>query len=62
MKGTLERDWLRHVYVKSFGCPTNIADGEVISGCLLEAGYEIVESPRNADVLIYNTCAVKSPT
>lgn len=62
MKRTLERDWLRHVYVKSFGCPTNIADGEVISGCLLEAGYEVVESPRDADVLIYNTCAVKSPT
>jgi threonylcarbamoyladenosine tRNA methylthiotransferase CDKAL1 len=62
VKRTLDRDWLRHVYVKSFGCPTNIADGEVISGCLLEAGYEVVESPQDADVLIYNTCAVKSPT
>lgn len=34
----------------------------MISGCLLDAGYEVVESPRDADVLIYNTCAVKSPT
>jgi len=53
---------LHRVYVKSFGCSTNFADGEVIAGCLSDAGYEIVDSPENADVLIYNTCAVKTPT
>ena len=58
----MERKRSRRVYIKSFGCPTNIADGEVISGCLLKAGYDVVGKPREADVLIYNTCAVKSPT
>jgi len=53
---------LHRVYVKTFGCSTNFADGEVIAGCLSDAGYEIVDSPENADVLIYNTCAVKTPT
>ncbi|MGQ9460054.1 MAG: tRNA (N(6)-L-threonylcarbamoyladenosine(37)-C(2))-methylthiotransferase [Candidatus Bathyarchaeaceae archaeon] len=52
----------KRVYVKSFGCPTNLADGEVIAGCLSEAGYNVVEGVQNADILIYNTCAVKSPT
>ncbi len=52
----------RRVYVKSFGCPTNLADGEVMTGCLSEAGYEIVERVQDADILIYNTCAVKTPT
>ncbi len=52
----------KRVYVKSFGCPTNIADGECIVGCLSRAGYEIVENVDAADILIYNTCAVKSPT
>jgi MiaB-like tRNA modifying enzyme len=52
----------KRVYVKSFGCPTNLADGEVIAGCLSEAGYDIVERAQSADILIYNTCAVKSPT
>jgi len=52
----------RRVYVKSFGCPTNLADGEVIAGCLSEAGYNVVEGVQSADILIYNTCAVKSPT
>jgi len=52
----------RRVYVKSFGCPTNLADGEAIAGCLSRAGYEIVGGAQSADILIYNTCAVKGPT
>ena len=52
----------KRVYVKSFGCPTNIADGECIAGCLSSAGYEVVENISDADILIYNTCAVKTPT
>ncbi|MEM2971725.1 MAG: tRNA (N(6)-L-threonylcarbamoyladenosine(37)-C(2))-methylthiotransferase [Candidatus Bathyarchaeia archaeon] len=50
------------VFVKSFGCSTNLADGEVLAGCLAEAGYKIASSPLNADLIIYNTCAVKGPT
>jgi MiaB-like tRNA modifying enzyme len=50
------------IYVKSFGCPTNLADGEVIAGCLSEVGYDIVERALSADIIIYNTCAVKTPT
>lgn len=50
------------IYIESFGCSTNIADGKVIAGCLKEANYEIVDNPSIADMLIYNTCAVKSPT
>jgi len=53
---------LKRVYVRSFGCPTNLADGELIVGCLSEAGYDVVERVEDADVLIYNTCAVKTPT
>ncbi|MEM3536837.1 MAG: tRNA (N(6)-L-threonylcarbamoyladenosine(37)-C(2))-methylthiotransferase, partial [Candidatus Bathyarchaeia archaeon] len=46
----------------SFGCSTNLADGEVLAGCLAEAGYELVDSVSAADLVIYNTCAVKGPT
>jgi len=52
----------RRVYVESFGCPTNLADGEVVAGCLSRAGYDIVEEAQSADILVYNTCAVKAPT
>jgi len=50
------------VYIKSFGCSANLADGEVIAGCLSEAGFEVVKNPKDAEFLVYNTCAVKSQT
>jgi len=50
------------VFVKSFGCSTNLADGEALAGCLAEAGHELVDSVSVADIVIYNTCAVKGPT
>ena len=50
------------VFVKSFGCSTNFADGAVLGGCLARAGYELDSSVSAADVVVYNTCAVKGPT
>ncbi len=50
------------VFLKSFGCSTNLADGEVLAGCLAEAGHKLVDSVSAADLVIYNTCAVKGPT
>jgi MiaB-like tRNA modifying enzyme len=50
------------VFVKSFGCSTSLADGEVLAGCLEEAGYSLVDHPSEADMIVYNTCAVKGPT
>ena len=51
-----------HVFVKSYGCSANLADGEVLAGCLAKAGYKLADSASKADVVIYNTCAVKGPT
>lgn len=50
------------VFVKSFGCSANLADGEVLAGCLAKAGFELADSALAADMVIYNTCAVKGPT
>ncbi|KON31387.1 hypothetical protein AC478_02890 [miscellaneous Crenarchaeota group-1 archaeon SG8-32-3] len=51
-----------HVFVKSYGCSANFADGEVLSGCLAKAGYKLAVSVSEADIAVYNTCAVKGPT
>jgi len=50
------------VFVRNFGCSANTADGEVLAGCLAQAGFQLASSESEADVLIYNTCAVKGPT
>src|SRR3989304_9550231 len=50
------------VFLKSYGCAANFPDGEVRAGCLRETGFELSESVKTADVLVYNCCAVKGPT
>ncbi|MEM1564092.1 MAG: tRNA (N(6)-L-threonylcarbamoyladenosine(37)-C(2))-methylthiotransferase [Candidatus Bathyarchaeia archaeon] len=50
------------VFLKSFGCSTNLADGEVMAGCLARAGFKLVDNLADAEIVVYNTCAVKGPT
>lgn len=50
------------IYVQAFGCSSSLADGEVLSGCLAAHGYDLVTSLPEADLVVYNTCAVKGPT
>lgn len=49
-------------FIKSYGCSSNLADSQTITGCLLSAGFKQVNSIEDADIVIYNTCAVKGPT
>jgi threonylcarbamoyladenosine tRNA methylthiotransferase CDKAL1 len=50
------------VFIRSFGCTANLADGEVLAGCLAAAGFELAACESLADVVVYNSCAVKGPT
>jgi threonylcarbamoyladenosine tRNA methylthiotransferase CDKAL1 len=50
------------IFVRSFGCSANLADGEVLAGCLAQAGYTLAETEAEAEVVVYNSCAVKGPT
>ncbi|MBQ5317677.1 MAG: tRNA (N6-isopentenyl adenosine(37)-C2)-methylthiotransferase MiaB [Oscillospiraceae bacterium] len=46
-------------YLHSFGCQQNVSDGEKILGLLTELGYGITNDATSADMIIYNTCAVR---
>ena len=50
------------VYIESYGCTFNKADGQIIAGVLLENDIDIVNDIEEADVIIVNTCYVKLPT
>ncbi len=39
-----------------------MADGEVLAGCLKQADFQLATSEVEADVIIFNSCAVKGPT
>ncbi len=46
-------------FVHTYGCQGNVADGERLEGMLVEMGYELVDSSENADLILYNTCAIR---
>lgn len=46
-------------HVHTFGCQQNVSDGEKIKGMLQGMGYEFCTAPADADLVIYNTCAIR---
>ncbi|HEV7709336.1 MAG TPA: tRNA (N6-isopentenyl adenosine(37)-C2)-methylthiotransferase MiaB, partial [Asanoa sp.] len=48
----------RTYQVRTYGCQMNVHDSERISGLLEEAGYVRAEAD-DADVVVFNTCAVR---
>ncbi len=47
------------VYIETYGCQMNVSDTELMLGKLTETGYEPVDSPDGADVILVNTCAIR---
>lgn len=46
-------------YIRTYGCQANVRDGESLSGMLEMMGFSSCESEWDADVMIFNTCAVR---
>ncbi len=46
-------------HVHSFGCQQNVSDGEKIKGMLAQMGYGFTGTPEGADLVLFNTCAVR---
>jgi tRNA-2-methylthio-N6-dimethylallyladenosine synthase len=47
------------VYIYTYGCQMNVHDSEKMLGALGESGYHHAESPEKADLVIFNTCAIR---
>jgi tRNA-2-methylthio-N6-dimethylallyladenosine synthase len=47
------------VYVETYGCQMNVSDSELMLGKLAAHGYDSVDSPEGADVILVNTCAIR---
>ena len=45
--------------VDTFGCQQNVADGQMLQGMLETMGFGFTDDPKEADVVILNTCAVR---
>jgi len=49
------------IYTVSLGCPKNLVDTEIMLGNLTREGWEVVDDPRAASLLLVNTCAFIAP-
>lgn len=49
----------RKVFIKTYGCQMNVRESEQLALDLRAAGHEIVNSEKEADVFILNTCSVR---
>jgi threonylcarbamoyladenosine tRNA methylthiotransferase CDKAL1 len=50
------------VWIEAYGCSASIADSEMISGILKEAGYEITTKRSESALNLIVTCSVKDTT
>lgn len=46
-------------YVHTYGCQGNVADGERLQGMLRDIGYDFTNTAEDADLVLYNTCAIR---
>ncbi|MEU0935629.1 tRNA (N6-isopentenyl adenosine(37)-C2)-methylthiotransferase MiaB [Embleya sp. NPDC005971] len=49
----------RSYEVRTYGCQMNVHDSERLSGLLEDAGYVRAPKGESADVVVFNTCAVR---
>ncbi|NLC78415.1 MAG: radical SAM protein, partial [Ruminococcaceae bacterium] len=46
-------------YIRTFGCQQNVSDSERMAGMLESCGYEVTEDSKEAELIVFNTCAVR---
>src|ERR1700676_3640735 len=50
---------MKTFYIETFGCQMNAHDSEKVIGTLLAEGYQQVETPEAAHLVLYNTCSIR---
>ncbi len=59
MTSALAQEKVRTYQVRTYGCQMNVHDSERLAGLLDAAGYQRAADGAEADVVVFNTCAVR---
>lgn len=46
-------------YINTYGCQMNVHESEKLAGILEDLGYTLADKDCNADVVVFNTCAIR---
>ncbi len=49
----------KKLYIETVGCQMNVLDSELVVGSLRRQGFELASDPKQADVILFNTCSVR---
>lgn len=49
----------KKLFIKTYGCQMNVYDSERIAESLATAGYDTVDTPDDADLVMLNTCHIR---
>lgn len=52
---------MKNLFMVSLGCPKNLVDSEVMLSTLEQAGYRVIDTPEEAQVIVVNTCGFIQP-
>ncbi|MBQ7466468.1 MAG: tRNA (N6-isopentenyl adenosine(37)-C2)-methylthiotransferase MiaB [Clostridia bacterium] len=45
--------------IKTYGCQMNVHESEKLAGILENMGYKVCEDEKDADLILFNTCAIR---
>ena len=54
-----QRDDVKSYDIRTYGCQMNVHDSERLAGLLEQAGYVRSDAGEEADIVVFNTCAVR---
>ena len=49
----------KKLYIKTYGCQMNVYDSDRMQDLMFATGYQNVDSPNDADMVIINTCHIR---
>jgi len=49
----------KKLHIKTYGCQMNVYDSDRMQDLMLACGYQITETPQDADMVIINTCHIR---
>ncbi|MDX1963027.1 MAG: tRNA (N6-isopentenyl adenosine(37)-C2)-methylthiotransferase MiaB [Pirellulales bacterium] len=51
---------MKYLYIETVGCQMNVLDSELVVAALRKDGYQLTDSPKQADTILFNTCSVRA--
>ena len=50
---------MKQLFIETVGCQMNMLDSEMVVASLRKEGYQLIDDPLKADVVLFNTCSVR---